>query len=613
MDRAAQPVTFQHLQKIAHRCEFYLLRWETEFTPCTGITAVTRQERRHFGHRGMMIAPWQSLMPAARAALDQGRVVDMKSPFRITGPCARGDRVQVLMTPPGELMPIVYLDVDGAFQGLPTPYDTPGLARDTLVFGAAVAEFLTKVGATSRQFVWGADWQMVPALSLLHSRHHTVLTLHNEFDAWLAREASDFGGGLYPLFQSQETALRIGLKLADVATTVNRGYARGLRTEPIHTQVMAHHLQDLVGRIVPVENANFLSLSPEHKHLEVILARDPAAGLKIIEDTQRQARAALPEVMRTRIGDRVLVVAMGRLAAQKLHEVITEGVRILLRQHPDLPLFVVFAIVSGETGDRSRLERIHYLAAEFPDQVCSTDGRIEYFDTLMRAADYNAMTSLYEPHGGAFEGSVVPIVRLIDGLACQVNALEPAGRGAVLNAAWHDPWELPSGLGFREPPTRTDVDDLRAALDRLVRTREPDLSRDGRVVCRGAGHGRGDSPRPPRDLCPPGPGRSPGPDGTRLADPAWRSSCPGGRGSLAQAVMRANRGRRHGVSWFSRCCAGKNSFWPKLRAPAGSGTGPLARPSSSTDGLSVPDRWRVTWRPRSAEGRLFVGHYLGGP
>jgi len=152
---------------------------------------------------------------------------------------------------------------------------------------------------------------MVPALTRLRTRHHTVLTLHNEFDAWLNREASDFGGGLYPLFRGQETALRIGLKLADVATTVNRGYARGLRTEPIHTQVMAHHVQDLVWRIVPVENANFLSLSPEHKELEALLARDPSAGLKVIEDTQRQARAALPEVMRVRIGDRVLIVAMG--------------------------------------------------------------------------------------------------------------------------------------------------------------------------------------------------------------------------------------------------------------------------------------------------------------
>ena len=95
-------------------------------------------------------------------------------------------------------------------------------------------------------------------------------------------------------FAVRTRALRIGLKLADVATTVNRGYALGLRTEPIHTQVMAHHLQDMVWRIVPVENANFLSLSPEHKELQPLLARDPSSGLKVIEDTQRQARAAFP-------------------------------------------------------------------------------------------------------------------------------------------------------------------------------------------------------------------------------------------------------------------------------------------------------------------------------
>ena len=128
MHRAAGPVSFHDVQRLARRCQSYLLRWETEFTPCTGITAVTRQERRYFGNRGIMIAPWQSRMPAARAALNQGRVVDAESTFQIAGPCAHGARVRVLMTPPGELMPIIYLDVEQAFQGLPTPYDTPGLA-----------------------------------------------------------------------------------------------------------------------------------------------------------------------------------------------------------------------------------------------------------------------------------------------------------------------------------------------------------------------------------------------------------------------------------------------------------------------------------------------------
>jgi len=464
MNRSSCPVSTQDVQRVAGRCEFYLLRWETEFTPCTGITAVTRQERQYFGSRGVMIAPWESRMPAARKALEQGQVVETEFSFKIAGPCAHGAKVQVLVTSASDTMPIVYLAVQGAFQGSPSPYDTPALARDTLVFGAAVSEFLPKVGATSRDFVWGADWQTVPALTRLRARHHTVVTLHNEFDAWLAREAREHGGGLYPLFTGQETVLRIGLKSMDVVTTVNRGYARGLRTEPIHTQIMAHHLQDLVSRIVPVENANFSPLSGSDKSLESLLATDPSSGLDAIQRFRREARGALPEAIRSRVGDRVLVVAMGRRVSQKLHEVISEGVRSLLKKHRDLPLSVVLATVPGESADRARLERIQYLARDFPDQVICTNGRLDYYETLMRAADYNAMTSLYEPHGGAFEGAVVPIVRLVDGLARQVNALGPTGRAVSLNAIWHDPWELPSGLGFRESRTPTEVDDLRGLL-----------------------------------------------------------------------------------------------------------------------------------------------------
>jgi glycogen synthase len=411
-----------------------------------------------------MIAPWEAETDAAKLALAEGQVVDTDFSFKISGPCATGALVQILITPQSNTMPIVYLAVQGAFRGSPTPYDTPDLGRDTLLFGAAVAELLAKIGATARQFVWGADWQSVPALTRLRNRHHTVLTVHNEFDAWLAREATEYGGGLYPAFQGQETALRIGLKLSDVATTVNRGYARGLQIEPIHTQVMAHHLQDLIWRIVPVENANFVSLSTEHTKLEALLAQDLALGFERLEQSQREARAALPQPLRRRIGDRVLVVAMGRRVAQKMHDVIVQGVRRVLLQRPSLPVFVVFATVSGDSADRGRRDRMTELASTFPECVFCTDGRLEYYSTLMRAADYNAMTSLYEPHGAAFEGAVVPIVRLIDGLTRQVNAFEPAGRGAQLNAIWHEPWELISGLGFREPTTLTEVDDLRALL-----------------------------------------------------------------------------------------------------------------------------------------------------
>ena len=78
----------------------------------------------------------------------------------------------------------------------------------------------------------------------------------------------------------------------------------GLRTEPIHTQIMAHHLPGpRLPRVVPVENANFASLSTDHRELEALLAtRSRRSGLERIDETQRQARTALPEPLRSRIG-----------------------------------------------------------------------------------------------------------------------------------------------------------------------------------------------------------------------------------------------------------------------------------------------------------------------
>ena len=214
----------------------------------------------------------------------------MESPFRIAGPCTHGARMQVLMTPPGEVMPIVYLAVEGAFQGLPTTTIRPGWHHDTLVFGAAVAEFLSKVGATGRQFIWGADWQMVPALTRLRTRHHTVLTLHNEFDAWLAREASDFGGGLYPLFRGQETALRDRLELADA-----RQPSTGAMHEGCRHRTHSHAgdgpsspgpgLEDRAGR----ERQFFVAEPADTKSWRRSLASsDSSSGLKVIEDAQRR-------------------------------------------------------------------------------------------------------------------------------------------------------------------------------------------------------------------------------------------------------------------------------------------------------------------------------------
>ncbi|MBA4385933.1 MAG: hypothetical protein C0410_14435, partial [Anaerolinea sp.] len=159
--------------------QFFMLRYETEFTPCTGITAVTKQERRNF-KRGIMIAPWCPKLKRDKPQDDpivNGKVKTTDWRFKVNGlPC------QVLVTT-DEFAPILYLDIKGRFEGIETPYDVPlpQLREDTLWFGLAVDELL-KQAASPQQFIWAADWETVPAIVLARARHHVSLTLHNTFD-----------------------------------------------------------------------------------------------------------------------------------------------------------------------------------------------------------------------------------------------------------------------------------------------------------------------------------------------------------------------------------------------------------------------------------------------
>jgi glycogen synthase len=107
--------------------------------------------------------------------------------------------------------------------------------------------------------------------------------------------------------------------------------------------------------------------------------------------------------------------------------------------------------VHGDSGSPARLTRMEDLALEFPQNVICIDGFLSFFSALMAAADFNCMPSLYEPHGGAYDGTVVPIARAVDGLAEQICALDPEGEAERLNSLWHTPEEEPTGFLFREP------------------------------------------------------------------------------------------------------------------------------------------------------------------
>jgi glycogen synthase len=455
------------LRKIGS-AQFFMLRYETEFTPCTGITAVTKQERRNF-KRGIMIAPWCPKLKRDKPQDDplaSGKVKPTDWTFKVNGRLCR-----VLVTT-DEFAPILFLALDGRFEGIETPYDVPlpSLREDTLWFGLAVDELL-KVAASPQQFVWAADWETVPAMVLVRERHHVSLTLHNTFDECLVNEIKPFGKtflifGMERKNEGIKTALEIGLELADVVTTVNRGFAYGMRSEAIQTRVMAPHLQGLIGRVVGINNAAFSKLDGSLLALKQRLIEDPEAARKELFNAQAEARKLLPAEISSKCGDKVIVISMGRRVAQKLHDVMVESTRQLLSTDKNLPLFVVFTTVHGDSGSPARLKRMQALAKEFPNNVACLDGRLTFFSEMMRAADYNCMPSLYEPHGGAYEGSVIPIARAVDGLAEQIRGLDPKGEAARMNDLWHPASEAPSGLLFREGGKTTPgrVKDLAALL-----------------------------------------------------------------------------------------------------------------------------------------------------
>jgi len=527
--------------------EFAMLRYETEFTPCTGITAVTRQERRHFS-RGVMISPWCSCLKREKSEddpLQNGKVRETGWEFDVCGiPC------KVLAATDG-FAPIIFLDVQGRFRGLESPYDTPPeppnrdslatLKMDTLYFGLAVRELLREAAVPRTAFIWGADWETVPALLLVRDEHNISLTLHNTFDECLEKEAVAFGT-VYTAFrtpssdQPARTALQIGLEIADVVTTVNKGFAEGMGTEELQTKVMAEHLQDLIRDkgVVGIDNAAFTDLSEGLPELSKLLSNNFEAGRKQLFEFKRERVKRLQRKLRDLhdskieiihklqreiqqlsdikgeeervkelkqkfsreegkrriigrlqrllgikkenqetaeeipecVADKAIVVSMGRRVSQKQHDVFVECLREILTKVKDFPVLAVFATVHGDDSTSPAiLARIKALEAEFPSSVVCEDGRLDYYKELMAAADFNCMPSLYEPHGGAYEGTVIPIARAVDGLAEQICGYKPLGVAKSMNDRWHG-GEQPTGFLFREEATagESTAEQLKALL-----------------------------------------------------------------------------------------------------------------------------------------------------
>ncbi|MFA5262260.1 MAG: glycogen/starch synthase [Opitutaceae bacterium] len=450
--------SLSQLTSLIESASFFKIVWETPHTPCTGITAVIAQLLEPFSNLGVVIAPWHGQMKEAKNAITDGKVARTGIIFDVPAG-VRMIEAKVLLAARQGRMPIIYVEADGFFLGHPYP-PAPELKKDSVFFALALAQLFVRLGGVRKdQWFWGADWESAPSLLLMKSRHHVALHLHNTYDEYLWPEMEAFNYPARAAFQCA-SALQVGLREADVVATVNRGYAWSLQNELIHTRVQAAHLQSLLPRVVPVENANFSRLSPELKTLASDLANS-AKALEALAAFKTAARAGLPAEIRERAAGKTLMVVMGRRVTQKLPEIVVESVRQALKEDPRL--FVVFATTpAGDAASDIRLEQIAVLVRESPSHTYYTDGRIPFYDALMLAADYAVMWSLSEPHGGCMQGPVVPIVRSIDGLAAQCPALEPTGIASGLNARWHGK-KRPAGLAAREEPQLTEqqtVEDL---------------------------------------------------------------------------------------------------------------------------------------------------------
>lgn len=180
-----------------------------------------------------------------------------------------------------------------------------------------------------------------------------------------------------------------------------------------------------------------------------------------------KARAALPAPLQQAIRDRVVIVSMGRRSAQKQQDVLVESMRAILRRDPGLPIFTIFATTGGAPGAAARLQTIKDLQTEFPLNVFSTDGLIDFYADLMMAADLNVMPSLWEPHGSAFEGMVIPVARAVDGLLGQISPCHPIGQASLLSSSLHA-GHAPNGFLFREEQL-ADEQQLQADFEALLR------------------------------------------------------------------------------------------------------------------------------------------------
>jgi glycogen synthase len=509
------PAEVDHLEQARravekeHRTVAYCV-YENPFAKGGGIFAVADNlpsALRRNGDDVVVISPFHSNLKGAESALptlrsirqidvawDQGVVqVELLEHIR------KGIRWVLLHT-------AGFFEAEGGSDGT-NPYaysGTSGLLTDSLFACAAIPSVLAALGKTRDVIVHLQDWEMASAaltvkLALLGGQLESaavVLTSHNPYDHYLAEYAlaritgrldpaqwPSVGSGL-GLAGNRTTVYDRMMPLTDApVTTVSRGFAGELTTEPLQTAHFASHLQGAFESrgIVGISNGVFARAGAE----------PPFAGAAVQEAREGKSRRILraKEKKRSKMIEFIDAYrndprVIGRLGAeeQTLPKKVPifmmfgrmdpgqKGFDVLARAIEALPRGLAHFILtpSGALEEPVFLDDLAELAQSRPGEIVIYPFRMEAgYQELMAGASYVVMPSLYEPFGASTEPYLAgtPVVaRATGGLTDQVRDIGADAElatgflyreQAAASVDLAENWQRIEGLG--EPHARMSV------------------------------------------------------------------------------------------------------------------------------------------------------------
>jgi glycosyltransferase involved in cell wall biosynthesis len=374
------------------------------------------------------------------------------------------------------------------FAGKRHPYDVSKetLLRDSLLFGAAVAEALPAIarhrGTKATSVEWNLiaqDWEAATALLafssqwVIQGRCH--LTLHNSYDEF-ASTADLSRVGIDPDRCPGGTILERALSIIEPpAFTVSDQFALDFTQDVVQREVMASHLQAYLNRnpVFGVDNGPFKALALADADLRGAATGDFGRLQRWKSGNREKALSALDahtvtgnepvwgDTSKFRRDESLWFVMAGRDdPRQKGYDVAAAAVEDYLAEHhrkPGCAQFLFFPI-PGDEG-LPGLEFLKTLAADFPQDVLVfpfiwTAG----FTATLQGAAFGLMPSLYEPFGMANEfylaGGCVGIGRATGGNLEQIVPLRATAafsRAVQVRAdRYHGLSAHPTGILFRE-------------------------------------------------------------------------------------------------------------------------------------------------------------------